>query len=415
MLKLSKESTFSDLVNNFDLFHQYFFDKREKLKSLPSWNDDRNYSNIQHINDLFESLDLSDIDPTLSYEVLFPTSYIFSSTEYDRTIDCFKPNGIKVCFDHLNKQVNGKTVGFNSEAAGNPAAYIRYDKQTKTFIVVKHRGNHRVNMALLVTKGDDTEIKMTVKFHPIDRSYEEMKQIESMGHYIDAQEQKGQTEADKFKSGVCALDPDQMKAYRFLKDNQINYKGIMQQMKVEGCDDWISLTSLTGLTSGEGNGIFKQYGEVNVINAFKTIKKVSKITGEQFISSTALHCFSQMYYCLTEFGKKDEIGRPLFSKEELDRFFCDWFEDKNRIPSWRKNKVSNPVFGLCELTQSGSVKNYAYIYVKTFWPDIVTYWKEAIRNSRNGFNLDCASCNEILLRTDKLLKGEVRTLLSNVA
>jgi hypothetical protein len=415
MLKLSKETTFPDLVNNFDLFHQYFSDKREKLKSLPSWNDDRNYSNIQHIDDLFASLDKSNIDSTLEYEVRVPISYIFSSPTYDRTRECFKPNGIKICIDHLNKEMNGTHLGFNSEAAGNCAAYIRYDKKTKTFIIVKHRGNHRVNMALLVTKGDDTEIKMTVKFHPIDRSYEEMIQIESMGHYIDAQENKGQTEADKFKSGVCANDPNQMKAFRFLMDNQINYKGIMQQMNVDGCDDWISLTSLTGLTSGEGNGIFKHYGEVNVVHALETIKNVAKITGETEVSSTALHCISQMYYCLTEFGKKDESNRPLFSKEELNQFFCDWFDDKNRVQSWRKGKVSYPIFGLCELTQSGSVKNYAYIYVKTFWPDIVTYWKEAIRNSRNGFNLDCVSCNQILLRTDKLLKGEVRTLLSNVA
>ena len=417
MLLLATEvpSTFTDLVNNYDLFTEYWGEHPEKFEELPEWEDNRDYRNLQSLDELMSGLDLDTINLNQVYDVSIMTSQFYSSPDsieqkgFDRTLSCFTPAGMKVCIDNLNKEVNGQILGYRASSAGSISIWMRFDRTTRSWIPVKDKGNHRTNMSLLCSRGEDVPMKAEVRFHDPNATLAEMMQRESQEHFIDAQQQKNQTEGDKFISGVKAKDPNQTHCFNYLKKHQINYKNSMQSMGVEDGDDWLEITNLTQLTSGRGNGIFKYFGEECVDLAFETAKEVCKITGEKSFSSTPIHCFASMFFCLTNYGKSEGDQLPLFTPEQLKQFFIDWYTEKNKANPWNQSETK-PVHGLVKLRQSAHTKNYAFLYIKTFWPDIVQYFK-FIRESKYGFRSDSVAGRQIILRVDDTLKGEARVLM----
>lgn len=415
LLATKTPSEFTDLVNNYDLFHEYWNDHPEKFEELPEWEDDRDYRNLETLDELMSRLSLDTLNTNQVYDVSIMTSQFYSSPDsveekgFDRTHSCFTPAGMKICIDNLNKEVNGQILGYRASSATSISIWMRFDKKTQSWVPVKDKGNHRTNMSLLCSRGEDVPMKAEVRFHNPNATLAEMMQREAQEHFIDAQQQKNQNEGDKFISGVKANDPNQMFCFNYLKKHQINYKSSMQSMGVEGCEDWLEITNLTQLTSGKGNGIFKYFGEECVDLAFDTIKDICKITGERSFSSTPLHCFASMYFCLTNYGKSEGDSLPLFTKEQLKQFFIAWYTEKNKISPWNQTETK-PIYGLKRLRQSGHTKNYAFLYVKTFWPDIVQYFK-FIRESKYGFRSDSVAGRQIILRVDDTLKGEARVLM----
>ena len=52
-------------------------------------------------------------------------------------------------------------------------------------------------------------------------------------------------------------------------------------------ENWLTLKSLQGIKNGQGNGLFKTYGEENVGRALQTIKRLcNEVTKETVIGAT---------------------------------------------------------------------------------------------------------------------------------
>ena len=64
-------------------------------------------------------------------------------------------------------------------------------------------------------------------------------------------------------SGFRANREHEVYTFDFLKKNEYNYGTVMQQEEIKS-ENWLRLTSLQGIKSGQGNGLFKTYGEENV-------------------------------------------------------------------------------------------------------------------------------------------------------
>ena len=139
-----------------------------------------------------------------------------------------------------------------------------------------------------------------------------------------------------------------------------------------GVDKWISLSGLQGLKEGEHNGYFKKFGRDNVVAAINSVKYIAKnITHETVINSTPLKCFIIMYYCFTKHGFKGEVSatnkiEPVFTKESLHSYFCDYFTELRNYSSNSKfQKGKKAVINDIGITRT--VKDEAYICAVNFW------------------------------------------------
>lgn len=408
MTNITNKHNYHGLVNNYEEFHKNF--NTEEIGKLynPEWSDNRDYDGYPHIDDV-------KLEPGKSIICRVPVSMIWSFPEenggYDRTFDTFKESGMKICVSHLNRVVNGKVKGFSQKDAEVLSGYARPAENGK-WVIVKDKGNHRVNMVLLVEKGADSYVLMNIECHNPNDTESEMTQKEAEAHYTDAQERKNQNEKDKFMSGLRAGDDKQKYAFNFLESVGFDYRDVMAKSGRKSPGK--SVDSLTGLTSGMGNGFFKQFGEDNVRYAFKTMSEVMDVTGETVAGSTAYAIFALMFNVFTEYGK-DVGSKPLFTKDELKDFFVKFFEEKNKSTNapWDIDETKIPKFGLSELRQSG-VKNYAYIAAKIFWESglgIRNYYKY-VNNTKTSFGADSAAGKEFIRRTDAQLKSDVRVILA---
>lgn len=416
------QSEYPDLVNNFELFQENFSD--EYILDLPDWSDNTNYSNLESLDELVERLD-GNFDPTYTYTVRVPIEYIYSSITqqggYDRTYDVYtKKSYIDTCRKNLNEEYNGKVKGYRQDDAGTLQGMIRVSvivdfktgETKKLLTVVKPLGNNRVLMKLFANKGVPTEVKVDVRFHAVDvNTLDAYIREESEVHTTDAGNRNGQNEQQKFHSGFRAGRQDCVECYNFLYNHGLNYNNIMQIQGIADADDRLNLSNIMGLNSGIGNGMFKRYGEGNVIAAVDSARKIAKeITSEKTIPITPIWCLALMYRVMTDipFGKTD--NSPLLTKGQLNEFFFKFWEMKNREDDFGGDKTT---FGLDELGQTGGVKNYAYIVARMFWEnDSLIRWYKSQRDRKYGFSSDCAPMAYLLSQTDEFLKKEVTRLVA---
>ena len=168
----SLKKQFPDLVKNFDIFHDKFteVDFLNQDMFSPAWEDHSSngyYNHHIHIDDLL-SKDLIDEDLEKNYVVRVPISYLFSSESSQG--GCDRPlwtsqQGEDQCRKNLNQlNGNGLPKGYRPEDAEILSAYLRPCGNGK-YIVVKYIGNNRLWMKLLVNKGEDSEVLVSIRFH----------------------------------------------------------------------------------------------------------------------------------------------------------------------------------------------------------------------------------------------------------
>ena len=399
----NQKAPFPDLVSNLKLFKKEYDGKdvEKQLHDLPFWSDNSNYDSYLTLDDVIKNFNpKTSLDQTFVCKVR--DDQIWSSDFTLGGFDRATETNDRSCRNNLNtKRYNEDGVkGFNDDDSGTLNAYIRYvvnKDGTIDLVLVKNMGNHRFWMKKLASRGSSTEHLMKIKFHegmPSLTSFDlfgkvetgklltkkEMITVEAAAHHADAGDRNTQVEGQKFFSGLKAQVPAYVECFNFLKANKINYKGIMQIQNVKDCEDWPSLSSVTGMNIGDGNGVFKTYGTENIVKSIAVARRIAmEITNEPIIMNSSIKCFGGMYKSLTELH--DGITKSLFSKEQLSDFFYDFFKENNRKSKFRRNSIK-----LKMLTQSGSVKDFNYVSANMFWRDgaIVEYFRD-MTDRDNGF------------------------------
>ena len=129
-MRINLETTtplYSDLVNNFQLFHNNFDTETELLK-LTDWKDNSDYSHHEHIDD-FLKRDFSTNDMERTWIVRVPVDYIYSSEKskggFDRPIWA-NTKGVDKCKDNLNiLNGDGGPKGYKAEDASILSGVLR--------------------------------------------------------------------------------------------------------------------------------------------------------------------------------------------------------------------------------------------------------------------------------------------------
>ena len=391
---------YTDLINNYEQFHNEY-DESDLLEFQGKWEDDSDYSHFQTIENLLENLTSDDLER--SHIVSVDISDIFSSEESrggcDRPLWSIQHSTAKnQQFKSLNRHMK-----YLQDAAQVLSGMLR-PHPDGGWVLVKYIGNNRVAMKLLANAGVSTRVLMSIRFHKPLTDYSKYIAIESELHATDAGERSGQNESQKFISGYRARRDNEVYCFNFLKNNQVNYRSIMKQENVEGCEDWITLKSLQGIKDGRGNGHFKKYGEDNVIHALSTIKKLAEITGEDVIGATPVEVLALMYSIYTVHGKREANDpTPMFTVEQLHEYFIKLWSIRQVQSFGKKSELK-----INDLSWSGGVKDNAYICARTFWPTIVEYWMD-INDAKIGWSLECYANTKLIDKCmDKHLEKEVK-------
>ena len=415
---------FKDLMSNLEYFNSQYDDNA--LLELPNWKDNSNYSSYPSLQTIIENFDPQE-DKGKSFVCRVQDDEIWSSDSSLGGFDRAYQTKDKSCRSNLNRTTYNESEpkGFNDDDAGILNAYIRYHTDlfgNTKLVCVKNMGNHRFWMKKLANKGAPCEYLMKVKFHEgieyNSLTQEDFIRIEAAAHHADAGDRNTQIESQKFMSGLAAKVPEMVYCYDFLVKNQLNYKDIMEIKGVEGCKDWLSISSVNGFNNGEGNGKFKEYNLVNVEAAINVTKRIAKeITHEPIILASAVYCIAGMFKSLSEWH--DKVG-PLFTKKQLDRFIYEFFEYNNENSSFRKRTLK-----LAHLAQTGGIKDFNYISASVFWRDgaIVEWYKQEIplknppkgkqKNDRtNSFSPDHKCMVHFLNQITPMIRQQARALVN---
>lgn len=414
------------LVNNFDLFHNNLYPTTDDLSKIPDYADDSDDSGMEyypHINDwLLERDTIKKGDQVVARVDI---SDIFSCDKthggFDRVKDVYTGLGVKYCEKHLKRKIDesGEETGFNTSHCGTLFAYGRVEGNK--VVLLKSQGNNRVLMKLLATRGVDAEMLVQITFHDPEADEIDMMRIEANNHYTDAEMRRGQNENDKFRAGFAAGDYKSKNAERFLRKAGFEFKGFFKDMgetKIgeTKVDDLPKLKALTGLTSGPGNGWFRQYGEDNLLKTGRRVKKIMKLTGEKEITSSAFASLTVFTKALEEYGLRSET-KALFDEEGMDKFVEKFFEMQNRPSqdSYFEETVSEkrlPIFGLRELNQTAFMKNYAFNAIKTFWPFVRRFYCNYY-DKQQSFGADSAAGKYLLseIGNDEWLTRQAKKIL----
>jgi len=397
---------YTDLINNFQAFHK----KNSEEDLLPSrnrWSDDTDYKNYRTIEDLFENI--TDADYETSHVVTVDIKDIFSSEESKG--GCDRPLWSITSNSAITKQRENldRHKKYCQGSAQIISAMLRPDPENPgSWQIVKFIGNNRVSMKLLANNGDSTRILINVLFHERGLKQKEYIAIESELHATDAGDRSGQNELQKFISGYRANRVESVYTYDLLREHEYNYGTIMQQEGVGGSSDWLTLGSLQGIKTGEGNGYFKKYKEWNVKRALDTMKELCDITGEKVVGGSTLECFAMMYYVYTTFGKHEGSKEKMFSPKQLNDFFVYHFKENNQSGG----RYGGKKLLVKDLSQTGAVKDIAWICARQFWPNIQREWM-IVKEKTNAFSIGCFANTKLLgFCSDDRLKKEVQSLLT---
>lgn len=431
---------YKDLISNLTLFNQAYSPTR--LSDLEDFNDDSDYSTYPTLESVLEEYDPETyIGKTFTVRVA--EEYIFSSDAelggYDRPKWLLKKSNDDRCRENLRTPLNGHSRGWHESDANTLNGWIRVQEhpsdnigdalgvngKTYQFILVKNMGNHRFWMKKIANRGGRCEYLIKIQFHELSTttypiSLDEYISIEATGHNQDADARASQNEEQKFVSSYRSGCPEVVDCFNFLKEQKVEYyidrnqTGIMQLEGFNEDGDWPVLSSVQGLRNGLNNGLFKKYRESNIRWAFKTLKEVCKITGENEFTYSSINVIALMYRSLTDDHSRPGYGKmkALFKKEQLHRFFVALY--RLRVSYSADGFGPSPYSNLSDLSQSQGMKSFPYIASVAFWPMIQSWYKKNVNNGdgSKGFS-DSNPCMRYFIdQADSFVKPEVKKLVS---
>tara|TARA_Y100000114_G_scaffold21681_1_gene17472 strand:- start:195 stop:1445 length:1251 start_codon:yes stop_codon:yes gene_type:complete len=400
---------YSDLVNNKQLFDDHF-DESELYNF--NYEDNTDYSDFPHIDEFLQR-DFNDYELNRSHVVQVPINYIWSSEKTKGGFDRAKwatQNKVQNISNLNTPNGGGNPKGYNEADAGILSGILRPRPNTDgscDWQLVKYIGNNRIVKKLIANNGEITNVLMCIRFHKQGLKQSDYIQIEAERHTTDAGDRSGQNESQKFTSSYRSGRKHAVECFNFLKSQKLNYDGIMQIENVEGAEDFLNITSLSGLKEGIGNGFFKKFGESNVIAAIKTVREVAKITGETHIGMSPIECLSLMFQSFTEHGKTQTSVKMMFTKEELQKFFVAYYTKMNDSDDMFSGNGNKSRFLLKHLNANGFIKCMVYIAANSFWPALPNYWQN-IRNTDTSFSQDCWAVKQFISKSkDSMLKRDI--------
>lgn len=409
MIQLEIEKRlFTDLVKNLDLFNEYY--PKEELSKLPDWEDDSDYSNFPHIDDLLASIDEEDINTKIWHTVRVPDDYILSSEKSEDGSDRPKDQTKKPAYRAKHKkclstELKGRMKGYRSIDAKQLMGMLRYHEESGKWQLVKFVGNGRFIMKKLANRGASTEYLMSICFHDKTLTHEEMKSFEAEAHITDAGDVSSQNENQKHISGLTAGRDEQVYTFKWMRENDFDYvKEGVSTMKHEGVfkdyyeealdngmteeeakkytqdyqDNFVVLHSLSGIKDGDGNGFFKKYGADNMKYASDTVKRLLKITKEY--QKPDFELYTSVFETVSLSYKLYAV-KAFLTVAQLDLFWDTLYQECNN-----GQLISRPLF-VNDLSKTGGVKDIPYILAEVIWPALFNFYvqiKEAERKGKKG-------------------------------
>lgn len=409
---IKTKKVFSDLINNNNYFHSIY--DEAKLICLDNYNDNSNYNSYPTLEEIVKNYNPIE-DKGKTFVCTVKDNQIFTSDSSTGGYDRLTQVSDKKCRENLNQPLFGsnEAKGFDDNDAGTLNGFIRFFKgeNEKIYLyLVKNMGNHRFWMKKLAHRGESVVLLFKVKFHDLDLNLNQDNfiTIESDAHHSDAGDRQSQNETQKFMSGFRAKRNETVECFNFLKENELEYAGVMQLEKISGSEKWPSLTSIMGFNQGMSNGIFKKYKDINVLAAIGVAKSVAKITKETIIPNSSIWCLASMFDSLSENKGTSPTSSALFNKDQLRKFFIAFFRENNKTSPFRRNKLK-----LADLVQSQGVKDYNFINCDIFWKDgaIVEYLTH-IKDRQNGFTPNHPSMQHLLNQITPILRKTATSMVT---
>jgi|TARA_B110000211_G_scaffold77937_1_gene91391 hypothetical protein len=424
-----KTPHFTDLVSNSKIFNKKYDEKT--LLELPSWSDNSDYSGFNTLEQVIKKHNPID-DKDKSYICVVEDNQIWSSCSKKDGYDRVSSVDYDKCINNLNQTINGniEVKGWNEDDADVLHGKIRFIKKNdKTYLyLVKNRGNHRFVMKKLANKGTSTKHLFKIKFHDISDKYlneEYFKMNEGDSHLTDCQDRNSQTEKQRFSAGLTARKPHFVDLFNFLKENKLNYNGIMQVRGVEKSDNWLEISSIQYLNGGTSNGAFKKYGKDNIVHALETIKRNTKYTGEKVLMNSVLLSLASVYQSFTtdqslfgikpsekedyESSKSKKNYKPPFLVKELNKFFDDHIKWSCSDDNPYKNEEA---FKFSNMAMTGKVKNMEFIFLNLLYSKLVSNHKKIRGNTKNMLSHGNKNVQHFLQKVnDPFLRKEANNII----
>ena len=469
-----EDKRFATLVSNLSLFNETYsrvFEGVTTFPELKQWNDsvgpdgfpdDSDYSNEKTLDEIIQE----NYDPTnppgpnVSFDCIISVELIWSSDnrEFDTVL---KLKGNDRPFTqtersevHLKdlRQINPITgeenKGFSTADCMKLAGRIRVTKNKNgklIFTVVKTEGNGRFVKKMIANFDSKNPSKkvwlpFTIFFHPQDASPKEMNKIEAGQHHVDAEQRMTQNEGQKFASGIAMENPASVYCKEFLTGLELDFQDHMNAERRENkLPPWPSVSSISRINLGEDKGMFalhskkgNQPGYKYTRLGFQTAREIAEdITGEgkdgTLIMSSAAQVFASMYHSFcsnhlsTVVGQKPQ--KALFTEEQLKKYFKEFFI-RNQYDENDPYGDMEPedAMSLKKLSLSGGIKSLEFLAVTKFWanerPKIGRWWKKNVatvngQQRKNEFTADHDCAVNFINKTDKLLRGHMKTAINN--
>tara|TARA_B100000242_G_C43015714_1_gene472318 strand:- start:25 stop:1320 length:1296 start_codon:yes stop_codon:yes gene_type:complete len=413
--KDEKHPHFKDLVSSLSIYNQE--DDVNKKIPLEAQKDDSDYQFHEKV-EFYVKKWIENMEQNILVPAVLTSDLIYSTIDtvengYDRTLSIKYPN----CKHFLTKVEGGMMKGFVNEDAVMLSVSVRTwtDKKGILHITfVKNKGNHRFVMKHMVNPNlPICEHLCNVKLHKI----KDYSTHEARRHHTEANHKVGQSESNKTLSGYVAQYPEFIQMMNWLRQNEVDYNGIIAKESPEA-KDWINIESVSGINTGIGNGHFKRYGMDNMTLALKLVRDICKnITNEKTFKMSALQGHALYFKTWSDPHGKKGASPTWSSKEDLFDYFIGAWKHLNKTT----NDTDDDLFGdkepsvkLSSIAMSSEVKDIPYLMTRVYFRNHTSismkkiWCKKYNKCFSHSFGIKSDALDFLINKTDRLLKEEVR-------
>tara|TARA_B100000886_G_scaffold114863_1_gene77295 strand:+ start:179 stop:1483 length:1305 start_codon:yes stop_codon:yes gene_type:complete len=413
--KDEKHPHFQDLVSSLSIYNQE--DDVNKKIPLEAQKDDSDYQFHEkvefYVNKWMENMEQNILIPAVLTSDLIYSTIDTVENGYDRTLAIKYPN----CKHFLTKVEGGIMKGFVNEDAVMLSVSVRTwtdEKGTLHITFVKNKGNHRFVMKHMVNPNlPICEHLCNVKLHKI----KDYSTHEARRHHTEANHKVSQSESNKTLSGYVAQYPEFIQMMNWLRQNEVDYNGIIAKESPEA-KDWVNIESVSGINNGIGNGHFKRFGMDNMTLALKLVRDICRdITNEKSFKMSALHGHALYFKTWSDPHGKKGTSPTWSSKEDLYDYFIGAWKHLNKTSNDTDDDLFNdkePSVKLATIAMSGEVKDIPYLMTRVYFRNhqsisMKKIWcKKYNKCFSHSFGIKSDALEFLINKTDNLLKEEVR-------